>query len=169
VTGLFTNNQSFYGMLDGGEWNPQAFYSINYGVGAGNPGEVIDSNVVYATSTPTGRSAFGLNEYTIEVSTTQMDWLPPGEYWLAVVPYCINSSNYGCYDRDFLSDVEVINGTAAGSRGTEPIDAAYFDGFFGMYSFYPTYGSMGACGGNGCDAFSAGVLGQNYAGGNTKK
>jgi hypothetical protein len=167
VTGLFTNNQSMYGALDCGEWNPCAFYSISYGVSAANPGTVIDSNVVYATSTPTGRSAFGLSEFTTEV-TGLYDWLGPGEYWLAVVPYCVNPNNESCFDRDFLSDVEVINGTAAGSRGTEPIDSAYFDGFFGMYMFYPTYGPMGACGGMGCDAFSAGVLGQKYYGGAKK-
>jgi hypothetical protein len=164
VTGLFTNNFSMFGTLDQYPNTPTAaaFYSVNSGVGAGMPGTVISSGVTAATSTPTGRSAFGLTEFTIEVTGLSFQ-LTPGEYWMAVVGYCTNYSDNNCFDVGYLSDVEFLNGGPAGYYGQlEPIDAAYFDGFYGIYSFYPAYGPMGACGGYGCDAFSAGVLGSKY-------
>jgi hypothetical protein len=40
------------------------------------------------------------------------------------------------------------------------MDASFFDSpLFGL-SFNPTNGPLGACAGDGCDAFSAGVLGK---------
>ena len=161
VTGLFTNNFSSYGVLDqGAEPTAVAFWSINEEVFAGSAGTVVDSGTSPATSTATGRSSFGLNEYTVQVTGLSIT-LTAGTYWLSVVPICTNTADPYCDGVFFLSDVEYLNTTPTNAYGpAEPVDSAFFDSpAFGL-SFDPTAGSVGACGGEGCDAFSAGVLGK---------
>jgi hypothetical protein len=161
VTGLFTNDLSTYGVLDqGAEPTSVAFWSINEEVFAGSAGIVVDSGTSPATSTPTGRAAFSTTEYTIQVTGLSVT-LTPGTYWLTVVPICTNSADAYCEGVFFASDVEYLNTTPTNAYGpAEPTDAAYFDSpTFGL-SFDPAYGPLGACGGDGCDAFSAGVLGK---------
>jgi hypothetical protein len=161
VTGLFTNNLATYGVLDQGtEPTSVAFWSINEEVFAGGPGTVVDSGTSAATSTPTGRSAFELSEFTVQVTGLSIT-LTAGTYWLAVVPICTNTANPYCQGIFFATDVEYINTTPASAYGpAEPMDASFFDSpVFGL-SFNPANGSLGACGGDGCDAFSAGVLGK---------
>jgi hypothetical protein len=161
VTGLFTNNLSTYGVLDQGtEPASVASWSINEDVLAGSAGIVVDSGTSPATSTATGRAAFGLTEYTVQVTGLSIT-LTAGSYWLSVVPICSNTADPYCTEVFFASDVEYINTTPANAFGpAEPIDASFFDSpLFGL-SFDPTNGSLGACGGFGCDAFSAGVLGK---------
>ena len=160
VTGLFTNNQSSYGVLDQGtEPTSVASWSINEGVFAGSAGTVVDSGTSPATSTATGRAAFGLNEYTVQVTGLSIT-LSAGSYWMSVVPICTNTADPYCDGIFFESDVEYINTTPTNAFGPpEPVDASFFDSpYFGL-TFDPTNGSLGACGGFGCDAFSAGVLG----------
>ena len=164
VTGLFSNNQSDYGVLDQAPNVPTAAatWSINEGVLPGIAGTVVASGTSAATSTPTGRSAFGLLEYTIQVEGLSIV-LTPGEYWLSVVPLCTNPADPFCTGVFFLSDVEYVNTTPANTVGpTEPQDAAFFDSPFFGRSFDPTNSGVGACGGFGCDSFSAGVLGHKW-------
>ena len=161
VTGLFTNNLASYGVLDQGtQPTSVAYWSINEGVFSGSGGTIVDSGTSPATSTPTGRAAFGLSEYTVQVTGLKIT-LTAGSYWMSVVPICTNTANPYCDGVFFETDVEYINTTPANAVGTaETIDASFFDSpFFGL-SFNPTYGPVGACGGFGCDAFSAGVLGK---------
>jgi hypothetical protein len=161
VTGLFTNNFSSYGVLDQGtEPIAVAFWSINEGVFAGSAGTVVASGTSPATSTATGRAAFGLTEFTVQVTGLSVT-LTAGRYWMSVVPICSNSADPYCDGVFFLSDVEYLNTTPVNAYGpAEPIDSSFFDSpVFGL-SFGPTNGSLGACGGIGCDAFSAGVLGK---------
>ena len=161
VTGLFTNNQSTYGVLDQYPTTPTAaaFWSINQGVSPGNAGTVIASGTSAATSRPTGRAAFGLNEYTVQVTGLNFV-LAPGKYWMAVVPLCTNPNDAYCQGVFFESDVEYINVKPAHAEGPpEPVDQSFFDSpVFGV-TFTQTNSGTGACGGSGCDAFSAGVLG----------
>jgi hypothetical protein len=161
VTGLFTNNMSTYGVLDQGtEPTSVASWSINEGVFAGSGGTVVDSGTSPATSTATGRAAFGLTEYTVQVTELSVT-LTAGSYWMSVVPICTNTADAYCNGVFFTSDVEYINTTPANAFGpAEPIDASFFDSPFFDLSFDPTNSSLGACGGFGCDAFSAGVLGK---------
>jgi|HubBroStandDraft_6_1064221.scaffolds.fasta_scaffold499226_1 hypothetical protein len=164
VTGLFTNNLSTYGVLDqGAEPTAVAAWSINQEVFPGNAGIVIDSGTSPATSTPTGRAAFSLTEFTVQVTGLSIV-LTSGSYWMSVVPICSNTADPYCNGVFFASDVEYINTTPAHAYGpAEPVDASYFDSpVFGL-SFDPTNGSAGACAGEGCDAFSAGVLGKKAA------
>jgi hypothetical protein len=164
VTGLFTNNLSEYGVLDQGtEPLSVAYWSINEGVFPGNAGTVLASGTSPATSTPTGRAAFDDIEYTIQVTGLSIT-LGPGSYWMAVVPICTNTYDPFCEGTFFLSDVEYINTTPTNAYGpAEPVDSAFFDSSFFGSSFSPTNGEAGACFAEGCDAFSAGVLGRKAA------
>ncbi len=162
VTGLFTNNFASYGVLDQGtEPTAVAFWSINEEVFPGSAGTVIDSGTSPATSTPTGRSNFGLNEYTVQVTGLSVT-LTAGNYWMAVVPICSNTANPYCDGVFFLSDVEYINTTPTNASGpAEPVYDSFFDSpVFGLI-FDPANGPLGAGGGDGCDAFSAGVIGKD--------
>jgi hypothetical protein len=161
VTGLFTNNLASYGVLDQGtQPTSVAFWSINEGVFAGSAGTVVDSGISPATSTPTGRSAFELCEFTVQVTGLSIT-LTAGTYWMAVVPICTNTANPYCEGIFFESDVEYIDTTPSNAVGAaEPLDASFFDSPAFGASFSPTSGPVGACGGDGCDAFSAGVLGK---------
>jgi hypothetical protein len=166
VEALYTNNLSFYGMLDQYPMTPTAaaFYAVSSGVASGNQGYWISYGTAAATSTPTGISAFGLSEYTIAVDLATQNLTFPltaGEYWMAVVPICTNVNDTNCTDVSFLDDVEYVNGAPAGRRGQpEPIDSAYFDSpLVFYYSFWPAYGPSGTCFGYGCDAFNAGICG----------
>jgi hypothetical protein len=161
VTGLFTNNLATYGVLDQGvEPTSVASWSINEEVFAGSGGIVVDSGTSPATSTTTGRAAFGLTEFTVQVTGLSVT-LTAGSYWMSVVPVCTNTADPYCEGIFFATDVEYINTTPTNAFGpAEPIDTSFFDSpLFGL-SFDPTNGSVGACGGFGCDAFSAGVLGK---------
>jgi hypothetical protein len=161
VTGLFSNNLASYGVLDQGtEPTSVAYWSINEEVFAGNGGTVVDSGTTPATSTPTGRAAFGQSEYTVQVTGLRIT-LTAGSYWMAVIPICTNPANPYCDGVFFESDVEYLNTTPTNAFGpVEPVDAAFFDGPFFGQSFDPANGPLGACAGSGCDAFSAGVLGK---------
>jgi len=161
VTGLFTNNMSSYGILDQAPTQPTsaAYWAIMEGIEPGNAGTIVASGTNAATITPTGRAAFDLTEYTVQVEGLSFT-LTPGTYWMAVVPLCTNTGDPYCDGVFFLNDVEYINSLPKNAFGpAEPSDSAYFDSpFFGL-SFDPTNGPLGACAGIGCDAFSAGVLG----------
>ncbi|HEY6292148.1 MAG TPA: hypothetical protein VI455_11405 [Terriglobia bacterium] len=162
VKGLFSNNQSTYGVLDQGvEPLAVAYWSINQDVFAGNSGTVIASGTSPATSTPTGRGAFGLNEYTVQVTGLSVT-LTSGSYWMIVIPICTNTADPYCGGVFFESDAEYINTTPKNAFGPpEPLDASFFDSAFFGLTFDPANGPLGACAGVGCDAFSAGVLGKN--------
>src|SRR6202142_4115548 len=96
VTGLFTNNLATYGVLDQGTLPTSvAYWSINEGVFAGSGGTVVDSGTSPATSTPTGRAAFSLTEFTVQVTRLSVT-LTAGSYWMAVVPICTNTANPYC-------------------------------------------------------------------------
>jgi hypothetical protein len=162
VRGLFTNNESNFGILDQGPTEPvsAAYWAVNENIQPGSAGTTVASGTSAATITPTGRGAFDLFEYTVQVKGLSFN-LTPGQYWMTVVPLCTNTSDPYCDEVFFLSDVEYINVTPTNASGVpESTDAAFFDSpFFGL-TFDPTNGPLGACAGIGCDAFSAGVLGQ---------
>jgi hypothetical protein len=161
VTGLFTNNMSLYGVLDQFPAQPvaAAYWSINEGILPGSAGTVVASGTSAATITATGRAAFGLQEFTVQVTGLSFD-LTSGSYWMIVVPLCTNPADPFCNGVFFLSDVEYINVRPTHAFGpAEPVFASFFDSPVFLQSFDPANGQVGACNGSGCDAFSAGVLG----------
>jgi hypothetical protein len=99
VTSVFTND-----LLDTSAGITTADWDIRTGVSEGNPGTVVASALAApATATATGRSGFGLIEYTIEVSGLNVN-LAPGTYWLSVRPisgitflsYCSSTVGLNC-------------------------------------------------------------------------
>lgn len=162
VSGLFTNNLASYGVLDQFPTAPTAAasWSVNEGVSAGNAGTVVASGTSAATSTPTGRAAFALIEFTVQVTGLSFV-LTPGEYWMSVVPLCTNTADAFCGGVWFESDVEYINVKPKNAFGpAEPVYASFFDSPVFLSTFGVANSGVGACGGAGCDAFSAGVLGK---------
>jgi hypothetical protein len=153
VTGLFVN------LLNAQSTTvpSKVSWSIRKSVGAGKGGTVVASGT--ASSTFGGQFncggiavlCFGLVMKGIKVS------LPPGRYWLSVVPQCKGASCDG--QGYFLADVEdrpPLNHVGP----LEPWDDSFFSSTVLGKHFAPTWGSSGVCGASGeCDRFSAGVLG----------
>jgi hypothetical protein len=154
VSGLFTNNLSNVSVID----PKKANWSISKGVTTGSGGHTIAKGTAPATYTPTGRSGFGLTEYTVLVKIEPLA-LGPGTYWLTVAPLCTNSADSACtsalyYESD-TEDSPPLNHYGP----LEPNDMSYFNSASFLDTYAPTWGASGACSGVGCDRFSAGVLG----------
>jgi hypothetical protein len=149
VQGLFINEQMDIGSATSATW------SIVQGVASGgNPsgGQVktFCSGTGTPTLTATGRSAFGLTEYTIMVTGISCPVLEKGTYWMTLVP-TVPSLGY-------LSDVEDSTPANAEGPGISVIDDSFFySPNFGFSSFTATAPTV--CGGIGCDNFSVGVIG----------
>ena len=155
VLGVFSNNLSTVQYIEPRQMN----WSISKGVSTGHAGTIIASGAIPATWTPTGRSYQGNTEYTVlgrfapGVSVT----LASGTYWMTAVPVCTEQTGI-CTDAGYyISDVEDV--PAPNHKGFEPNDRSYFNWARGGFNFAPTWGTGGVCGGNGCDKFSAGLLG----------
>ena len=150
VTGLFTNNLADgYDAID----PQQATWSISTGMSSGNAGAVIASGTAPATFTATGRNAFGLNEYTVEIELKQPGVrLAAGTYWLSVVPQCTDSGNSNCYIAQyFVSNTQDLNRYGP----PEPVGKTLFHSAYFGYN----YTNVCAVNADGCGAFSAGVEG----------
>jgi hypothetical protein len=93
----------------------------------------------------TGRSGFGLDEYTITVSGLNI-LLAPGTYWLQVTPIDSGSG------RSFLSTTSGLNavGTPPGNNGNSFFDSSVFGAAFSPASDFV---------GSDNDNFSLGVVG----------
>ena len=154
VTGALGNHLSSVSVID----PAQAKWEIRSGVSSGNGGVLLSSGTANAGYHATGRSGFGLTEYTVRIPISPSVVLTAGTYWVTVIPQCTNPNNSQCPNaRYFLSDV---TGTPPPhAKGAQPKDDAFFDSPYFGYSFYPTWGSSGACGGIGCQKFSAGIIG----------
>jgi hypothetical protein len=79
ISGVFSDNL-LSTVVTGAVWE------IRTGVSEGNEGTLVASgNTAIPLVTATGRSGFGLNEFTVEVSGLNVH-LVPGQYWLTVTP-----------------------------------------------------------------------------------
>jgi len=150
VQGLFVNELTDGSVVTSVSW------SIVQGVAeGGNPsgGQVktICSGTGAPTLTPTGRSGFGLTEYTILVTGVNCPTIEAGTYWMTVLPTTEGLA--------FLSDVEDNTPKNAEGPGIPVIDESFFvSAFFGFTNFTNTTDAT-VCGGIGCDNFSVGVVG----------
>lgn len=90
ISAAFTNNLQTYGIID-----PQTSnWDFRIGVSEGNGGTDIGNGTGPAELTPTGRSAFGLEEY--ELLTRIPQSLPTGNVWFDVQPNCTNPNDPLC-------------------------------------------------------------------------
>jgi hypothetical protein len=109
------------------------------------------------TVTPTGRAGAGISEYTLLITGIKCPILGTGTYWMTLVP---TTDAY-----PYATDVEDNTPAKALGPWMEPPDkAGWYSPAFGYTSFFPTAGmfpngTKGACVTNGCDRFSAGIIG----------
>ena len=152
VTGLFVNSLDTAGVID-----PTAPWSISKGVKLGVAGKVVAHGTAKSTDVATGRSGFGLTEYTHLVKF-KAHVLKAGTYWENVTPQCIkgscSSSRY--FESDEEDDPKPLNHVGAKNI----LDNSFWNSITFGTNYVATWGSTGGCGGIGCDMFSAGVLGK---------
>jgi len=119
LDGLATNNLS--GL------NPAtAYWEIRSGVSEGNGGTLIASGTAPTINQPTGRSDFGFNEYTNYVNLGYPGvTLPPGTYWMAVVPQDPGNAN-----RSFNSDTDGLNSVGSQISNEQYFNSAFFGANF---------------------------------------
>ncbi|HWY56088.1 MAG TPA: hypothetical protein VNZ03_16600 [Terriglobales bacterium] len=153
VSGLFVNSLDTVGAID----NPTP-WSISKGVKVGVAGHVVAHGTATSTDTPTGRSAFGLTEYTHLVKF-HAKALKGGTYFENVTPVCLTGSSCGSaryFESDEEDDPAPLN--HVGSKNI--LDDSFWNSTSFGQNYSATWGSSGGCGGIGCDMFSAGVLGK---------
>lgn len=105
-----------------------AYWELRSGVSDGNGGTLIASGTStgsYFTSTPTGRSGYGLTEYTNHADIGNY-YIPldPGTYWYAVVPQApdqngrsFNTNTFGLNGHGtFLQNQQYWNSPALGAN-----------------------------------------------------
>lgn len=124
VTGLFSNDLMIL--------NPStAYYEIRSNVSVGDGGTLIASGTVTDNVTATGRTGFGVTEYTNLVSGLSID-LSPGQYWFTVVPIDLNTAG----GRSFNSNTFGLN-----AIGTQTSDLQYWDSNFSVDTFVNANGN----------------------------
>lgn len=153
VSGLFVNSLDGVGAID----NPTP-WAIRKGVKLGVHGTVVAHGKAKSTDTPTGRSAFGLTEYTHLVKFVGKS-LAAGVYFENVTPVCLTGSSCGSaryFESDEQDDPTPLNHVGAKNI----LDDSFWNSTSFGQNYSATWGSSGGCGGIGCDMFSAGVLGK---------
>jgi hypothetical protein len=152
VSGLFVNSLDGVGAID----NPTP-WAINKGVKVGSGGRVVAHGTSKSTDAPTGRSGFGLTEYTHLVKFKARA-LKAGTYWENVTPQCLTGSSCGSaryFESDEQDDPKPINHVGAKNI----LDDSFWNSTSFGQNWTQVNGTQG-CGGIGCDMFSAGVLGK---------
>jgi len=151
VSGLATNNMS----NNGGVLDPaQATWSISTGMSSGNAGTTIASGTASATSTPTGRSDFGLTEYTILVSIPPVHLNKGSNEFISVVPQCTNANDSACTSAEFFfSDTDQLNAWPGAIPGHTGL------GFFNSSYFGYNYAPLCTVSAEGCQYSSYAVIG----------
>jgi hypothetical protein len=159
VTGLFVNSLDTVGVEDPAN-DP---WDIRSGVSTGNGGTSVASGSAKSTDTPTGRSGFGLNEYTHLVKFKAAAISKKGKYWINVTPQCTNSNDSNCGGARYFESDEEDDPTPLNHIGSckNVLDDSFWNSTSFGTNYEPTWGSSGGCGGLGCDSFSAGVLGHS--------
>jgi hypothetical protein len=151
VTGAFVNALT----NDSGVLDPkQGVWAITNGMSSGEPGTTLATGTATATVTPTGRSALGYTEYTVQVGFAAVR-VPAGAHWISVQPQCTNSGDPSCTSAEFfLSNTNLTNSYGPPS----PKDKGIFDSdYFGYY-----YTPLCNVDSLGCQYQSAGLIGTTH-------
>ncbi len=153
VTGLFVNSLDTVGVEDPAQdpWDIRQFITN------GNGGKDIATGTAKSTDTPTGRTGFGLTEYT-HLVTFQAVTLPKGKYFLNVTPQCTNQNDGNCDNARYYESDEEDNPPINHVGSCKNVDG---DSFWNSTTYGETWaGPLNAnyCGA-GCDNFSDGVIG----------
>jgi hypothetical protein len=158
VTGIFGN---FLNTVDNTVDPVSTPWAIRAHISDGNGGVLGPNGNFNVTVTPTGRNAFGLNEYTIlgklSRPVTLQGFTTGATYYFNIQPQCTNTSNNSCLSgqRYFLSDSEGARPNHGGLP--TPDNHSFWNSSYFGYNYGPT---QNACAGVGCNNFSWGLLGQ---------
>jgi len=155
ITKLFINTLSNSGAVD-----PTCPWDIRSGVASGTGGKDVATGTGKDTWVATGRSGFGLTEYTNMVTLKKAVTLKAGTYFLNVLTSCLTSScTEGSSGLFYESDQESQPGGnqyPPGKSGEQPWD----DSFMNSSSFGITWeNTTSVCGTGYCDQFSMGAVG----------
>jgi hypothetical protein len=136
-----------------------ANWDIRQGVSEGNGGSDVASGSGSVTVAATGRTAFGLYEYTVTATFSTVT-LVPGEYWFNLEPQCLNTLDGSCsVFRQFASNT--TQETNAVNSGWQPDDQIYLNsGYFGA-TYANWCDSTFGLNTSQCDWLSFGVIGEN--------
>jgi len=142
VAGMFVNVLANTTVLD----PTLTPWQIRTGVSSGNGGSVYASGSAVASYVATGRSAFGLTEYTLKVSFASPLLLHAGvTYFPSVVPQCTNAADATCAGALYYeSNADTGGGT--NHVGPPNVDNnAFFNDSAGGYNYSPAtlYGNFG--------------------------
>lgn len=143
ITDVYGN---FLDSTNGG--SSSAFWEIRTGVSLGNGGTVVAGGVMGAATTKaTGRSGFGLNEYTYDIKVSGVTLNAGTMYWLTVAP-----------DMTGLGSVNIFLSTTGGANG---VGGPLGDGnsYWDSTTFGKSFANPGDALGAGTWDFSLGVNG----------
>jgi len=154
VTALIINTLSNASAVDS-----SCTWDIRKGVTAGNGGTDVATGTGADTWKATGRSGFGLTEYTNKVTLKKSAKLKAGTYFMNVLTSCTTSTcTEGSSGLFYESDQESQPGTNQYGPNM-PWDDSFFNSSYFGYTYALTNGSSGPCGGIGCDQFSIAAQG----------
>ncbi|MGA2695813.1 MAG: hypothetical protein ABSE92_07110 [Terriglobales bacterium] len=109
------------------DFNPKtATWEIRTGVSSGNGGTQLGYGSGQANITPTGRQAFGYNEYTIAVAVNPPITLDAGTYWFNVTPQCTDSGDENCNTEQFYAS-NTTHGTNNVQGELQPLHSMYLE------------------------------------------
>jgi len=135
-----------------------ATWDIRQGVSEGNGGTDVASGSGSVAVSATGRTAFGLYEYTVSLTFSTVT-LVPGEYWFNLEPQCLNTLDGSCtVFRQFASNT--TQETNAVNGGWQPDDMMFLNsGYFGA-TWANWCDSTFGLNTSQCDWLSFGVIGE---------
>jgi hypothetical protein len=92
-----------------------ATYDIRQGISEGNGGTDVSTGSASVAVAATGRTAFGLYEYTVTATFSSVT-LVPGEYWFNLEPQCLNTLDGSCsvfrqYASNTTQETNAVNGS----------------------------------------------------------
>ena len=140
-----------------------ATYDIRQGVAEGTGGTDVATGSATITVAATGRSDFGLYEYTI-TATIPTVTLVPGEYWFNLEPQCLNTLDGSCsvfrqYASNTNEETNAVNG------GWQPDSEVFFNSTFTGFGVDTTWAnwcdSQFGLNSGQCEWLSFGLVGEN--------
>jgi len=135
-----------------------ATYDIREGVSEGNGGTDVSTGSASVTVAATGRTAFGLYEYTVTATFSSVT-LVPGEYWFNLEPQCLNTLDGSCsVFRQFASNTTEETNSVNG--GWQPNGEMYFNSSYFGYTYANWCDSALGLNSEQCEWLSFGVIGE---------
>jgi hypothetical protein len=135
-----------------------ATYDIRQGVAEGTGGTDVSTGSATVAVAATGRTAFGLYEYTVTATFSTVT-LTPGEYWFNLEPQCLNTLDGSCsVFRQFVSNT--TQETNAVNGGWQPDNEMFFNSSYFGYTYANWCDAALGLNTQQCDWMSFGLVGE---------